>query len=157
MTPSWLLQKTTPLVTAGLLAVGGYYFIRGHNHPGGGFVGGLVLSAIVSSFSLGRGGRVRPTRPYLPYAAFGLFITISSGFIGTLLDIANPFLTSYWANMKIPLIGKIGTPLVFDLGIMLTVAGVVSHFVDSFAGSRSLPEASKGRGLVSHVQEGRSD
>ena len=135
MTPFWLMQKTMSLVSAGLLAVAGYYFFRGHNHPGGGFVGGLLIAAVISSQMLGQGVKAESSGSYLSWAALGLLITIASGFVGTFLNSSDPYLTSYWSPIKIPLLGKLGTPLIFDLGIMLTVAGVVGHFVEIFSQS----------------------
>jgi len=36
-----------------------------------------------------------------------------------------PFLSPVWVDEKLPLIGKVGTPIFFDFGVLLVVFGVV--------------------------------
>jgi len=40
-----------------------------------------------------------------------------------------PFLTGIWATGKWPVVGKLGSPILFDLGVFLVVVGVVTGIV----------------------------
>ena len=46
-----------------------------------------------------------------------------------------PFLTSIWAKLELPVFGEVevGSPLLFDLGVYLVVMGVTLSFVLSLA------------------------
>ena len=46
------------------------------------------------------------------------------------------FLTGHWLEAKIPVIGHLGTPLVFDVGVYLAVFGVVVAIVFELAEER---------------------
>lgn len=103
--------------------------LRGHHEPGGGFVGGvlagaaLCLHAIVIS--------PRRTRRLLPVSdrvqtAVGLLLALAAGLVGPLRG--DPLFTAYWT--EIPLPGEdaavaVGTPMLFELGVFLTVFGAV--------------------------------
>ena len=38
---------------------------------------------------------------------------------------STPLLTGIWYSQALPVVGKVGTPLLFDLGVMLVVLGIV--------------------------------
>jgi multicomponent Na+:H+ antiporter subunit B len=44
-----------------------------------------------------------------------------------------PFMTGLWYSAKIPVIGKVGTPLVFDVGVYLLVVGIVLTIIFALA------------------------
>jgi multicomponent Na+:H+ antiporter subunit B len=104
---------------------------RGHNLPGGGFIGGLIAATAFLLASLGdslsearRLLRIDPTA----LMGVGLAVAIVSGFPGVFAGL--PFLSGEWLpDFKLPLLGKIhlGTPLVFDVGVYFTVVGFVLH------------------------------
>lgn len=117
-----------------------YLLLRGHNLPGGGFIGGLgsALSFVLLSLAHGvqaaqRMLRVDPVR----IAACGLLLAIATGAVPLLWGEA--FLKHY--NFKwqgVPVLGNvaIGTPLLFDIGVFLVVVGVTTKLL--FLLSRSI-------------------
>jgi multicomponent Na+:H+ antiporter subunit B len=65
--------------------------------------------------------RVSPLMLIVAGLSFAFLSTLPSLFAG------NPFFTGEWILLSIPLLGKLklGTPLLFDLGVYLTVWGVI--------------------------------
>ena len=125
-----------------ILAVGGrlllpltvafslYLLWRGHNEPGGGFVGGLIAAAGCTLHALANGRDalarlIRATPKAI--AGTGLLLALGSGLPA--LVSGTPFLTHSWA-----VVGDfaIGTTLVFDIGVYLTVVGAVLTFFDFY-------------------------
>ena len=110
--------------------------LRGHNAPGGGFVGGLLAAGAVVFYALVY-GVVAASRKLLiaPYTliALGLLVAFGSGIFSFFND--QPFMTGEWSVLKIPWLNNlpIGTPLVFDLGVYLAVIGVTTTIVFSLA------------------------
>lgn len=102
--------------------------LRGHNEPGGGFVGGLVVATAFILHALAHNAvAARRAMPVSPQAliAGGLGIALASGVIGAVSG--KPYLTGAWGDFDLPLAGKVtlGSPLLFDVGVYLVVAGVV--------------------------------
>lgn len=98
-------------------------FVRGHHEPGGGFVGGLVAAsaALVHGFAFGLPAtRRRFSPPRL--IVVGLALALLAGLIGLVTD--GSFMSGVWLGFPVPAIGKLGTPLLFDAGVMLVVLGV---------------------------------
>ena len=107
-----------------------FLFLRGHNQPGGGFVGGLVAAAAFALYGIGFGTararealRVRP----ITLLGVGLLLAIVSGLPAALSG--HPFLTAWWPSLPVAL----GTPMLFDAGVFLVVAGVVVMMTLSLA------------------------
>jgi multicomponent Na+:H+ antiporter subunit B len=105
-----------------LLLYGLFLLMRGHNAPGGGFAGGLVVAAAYSlnAFAFGtpaarRALLVDPTR----LIGVGLLLALGSGLTPLLLG--KQFLTALWPAPEL----GIGTPLFFDIGVFCVVVGVV--------------------------------
>lgn len=108
------------------LLVSFYIFLRGHNAPGGGFIAGLVTGVALILLYIAHG--VEWTQQRLPFqfqpiAVAGVGIAVLTG-LGSWL-FGYPFLTSAYAHLSIPLIGKVelATALAFDLGVYFTVVG----------------------------------
>ena len=105
-----------------------YLLWRGHNEPGGGFVGGLIAAAGFTVHALPRGRtallsalRWSPTS----LASTGLLLALLSG-LPALLGLA-PYLTHQWHVSDSGF--AIGTALLFDVGVYLAVLGSVCAFV----------------------------
>jgi multicomponent Na+:H+ antiporter subunit B len=105
-----------------LLLYGIFLLLRGHNAPGGGFAGGLVVAAAycLCAFAFGvadarRALIVDPSR----LIGVGLLLALGSGLLPLLSG--KDFLTALWFA---PSIG-FGTPLIFDVGVFCVVIGVV--------------------------------
>jgi multicomponent Na+:H+ antiporter subunit A len=113
-----------------LLMFSAFLLLRGHNDPGGGFVGGLVAAAAFSlyaiAFGVERARRALLVRP-LTLLGAGLLIALASGLPAVLRG--QPFLTASWVPGPVTL----GTPVVFDIGVFLVVAGVVLMMTFSLA------------------------
>jgi len=125
---SLILRTTTQLLITILLLFSVFLLLRGHDLPGGGFIGGLVGAAAVALYVLAFGAeaantmvRVRP-RGLL---GVGLLAAVVAGLVGTLLG--DPFLTGQWLIIDLP--GgtdiKLSTVLLFDIGVYLVVVGTV--------------------------------
>ncbi len=102
---------------------------RGHNLPGGGFIGGLMAASGLLLAVLAYGWETAD-KPWWPspvvLLASGLAIAALSGVIGIMAG--EVFLTGVWLPaIDLPLLGKLklGTPLLFDVGVYLTVMGFI--------------------------------
>ncbi len=109
-----------------MIVVAVYFFLRGHNLPGGGFVAGLIFAvAIIVQYMLAGTVWVESRfglRTHL-WIAYGLVIACLTG-LGAFL-FGYPFLTSHTARLHLPLLGEIHVPsaFFFDLGVFVTVVG----------------------------------
>ena len=113
-----------------LLLFAVFLLLRGHNEPGGGFVGGLVAAAAFALYAIAFGvKRARQALLVKPMTLLGagLLIALCSGLPAVLRG--QPFLTALWARGPLPL----GTPALFDVGVFLVVAGVVLMMIFSLA------------------------
>jgi len=125
---SILLYHWSHVLKAVMLLLSLLLLLRGHNEPGGGFVGGLlvatafILHALAQNVATAR--RAVPVSPKTLIAS-GLVTALASGLVGVAMG--KPYLTGEWGTFVLPLTGKItlGTPLLFDVGVYLVVAGVV--------------------------------
>jgi monovalent cation:proton antiporter len=103
-----------------------YLLMRGHNHPGGGFIAGvmtalgILLQAIASDLRYVR--RVFRVDPRL-LAGLGLSLALGTGVAPMLLGY--PFLTSTFGHLQVPGLGdiEIASALFFDLGVYCVVVG----------------------------------
>ncbi len=99
---------------------------RGHNAPGGGFIAGLLAASafIMSAFAYG-GASLRRKIKFEPatFIIWGLLLAILSGILSMLSG--DTFLTGLWIHLHLPVLGELhlGTPLLFDIGVFLTVIG----------------------------------
>jgi multicomponent Na+:H+ antiporter subunit B len=118
-----------------LLLFAVFLLLRGHNQPGGGFVGGLVVAAsfVLYSIAFGVGAArrallVRPSR----LLGIGLLVALASGLPG--VAVGQVFMTAIWTTVAAGSIAlDIGTPLAFDIGVFLAVIGVVLTIVFTLA------------------------
>ena len=105
-----------------------FLLLRGHNEPGGGFAGGLVAAAAFVLLSIADG--VEAARRALhadprSFVGVGLLLMLVGGIIGPLLY-GDPFLTAHWWTLPVGDYDvSVGTPLLFDVGVYLGVAGTI--------------------------------
>jgi multicomponent K+:H+ antiporter subunit A len=132
MVPAVLIRLLLPL--SALVSV--YFFMRGHNHPGGGFVAGLVMSVALLLQYIVSGAewveenlRIRPRR----WIAVGLLLALLTG-VGAML-LGYPFLTTHTAVFSLPLLGEMHLPsaLFFDLGVFTLVLGATMLILTALA------------------------
>lgn len=132
---SLILSTATRFVMPLLILFSAFLLIRGHNEPGGGFAGGLVAAAALALFAFTFGtDRARQTLRIDPYSliGWGLLVAVVSGFFGMVLQ-GQPFLSGVWLTQTIPVIGKVGTPLLFDVGVYMVVIGISLLIIFSLA------------------------
>lgn len=123
---SLILQTASRILKPLMLLFSIYLLLSGHNEPGGGFVGGLVAAtAFCLNAQAFSPAAARATLHFDPriIVGVGLLIALASGAGGLL--IGEPYLTGQWASVYVPLVGivKIGTPLLFDVGVYFVVFG----------------------------------
>lgn len=121
-----ILQTATTYLLPLLLLFSVFVLLRGHYLPGGGFIGGLIASiAFVLhgfAYTIQRTLALFKYRP-VNLIPFGLLLCFLSAFAP--IFVGKPFFTSLWMEEKIAVIGSVGTPLFFDIGVYLVVIGVV--------------------------------
>lgn len=128
---SIILRTATRLLLPLILLLALFVFNRGHNEPGGGFIGGLLAAIAFALLEKAQGleaaRRALRFRPQ-SIAAVGLGCTLVSGLWGALQY--GYFLKGVWPLIeKLPDGSKSGLPLgsimLFDFGVFLVVLGGV--------------------------------
>ncbi|MEO0482023.1 MAG: Na+/H+ antiporter subunit B [Planctomycetota bacterium] len=133
--------------------------IRGHNAPGGGFVGGLLAASAFTTYAMAFGTpavrRMLHVQLHM-IIGLGLLLAFASGVPGL---IGGSFLQAYdkWLVLETPGLGqlKIGTPLFFDIGVYFAVMGVCLMMIFELAEAEperrdaGSPEGPAGRGGTS--------
>jgi len=129
-----IIFRTVSRLLMGLMLLFSLFLLwRGHNEPGGGFIGGLVAAAGLVVYGLADGpDSMRQILRADPraIALSGLLIAVLSG-VMPLLSGAE-FLTGLWLFIGATATDKglaLGTPLLFDIGVYLTVVGGVVGMV----------------------------
>ena len=124
---SIILNITAKFLFPWLLLLSLIVLYRGHNLPGGGFIGGLIAASAFILYTLGPGvGAARRTLRIAPEGlmGLGLLLAITSG-IGGVFG-GGAFMKGLWIPVfSVPLLGNVhlGTPLIFDIGVYLVVIG----------------------------------
>jgi multicomponent Na+:H+ antiporter subunit B len=117
-----------------LLLFAVFVLIRGHNEPGGGFIGGLMAAAAFALYAIAYGvPQARRALRFDPHILIGagLLVAVISGLLP--LFAGKPFMTGLWSTQIVPVLGKLGTPLLFDIGVFLTVIGVTLMIIFALA------------------------
>lgn len=124
---SVILSTTARFLLPLLLLFSLSLLIRGHDGPGGGFAGGLVAATAFTLYIFA--ADVRSDRRLLrvePRVLTGAGLLLAAGVGALPLASGRPFLSGLWTTARLPLLGEVelGTPLLFDVGVYLVVAGV---------------------------------
>ncbi|QDG76977.1 Na+/H+ antiporter subunit B [Labrenzia sp. PHM005] len=122
-----IFRTFAPYLAALMVLFSIFVLLRGHNEPGGGFIGGLIAASALAIFGIACGvASVRRAIVFHPMSisAFGLFIGALAGLPS--LVFGQAYMTSQWlifhlADVEIAL----STPLVFDIGVYLVVVGAI--------------------------------
>lgn len=122
-----IFRTAAPVLTALMLVFSVFVLLRGHNEPGGGFIGGLIGASGILIYGIAMG--VEATRKALrvhpiTFAGLGVVLAAISGFISLAADV--PFLTGLWWIFEVD--GSeiaLSTPLIFDIGVYAVVVGAV--------------------------------
>ncbi len=123
-----LFRSMAPFLVSLMLLFSIFVLLRGHNLPGGGFIGGLI--AVCALAILGISGGVSSVRRALKIqplgiAAIGLLVSLLAGLVS--MPAGVPFMTGLWVypqifGTEVPL----STPMLFDLGVYLVVVGSIT-------------------------------
>lgn len=124
---SLMLRRLAHEIFWPLLILSVVALYRGHNLPGGGFIGGLLAASPFVLVGLAEGlaaARQRLRVSPVMLIATGLALALGSGWLTPLAG--QDFMTGGWLpTFTLPLLGAVhlGTPLIFDIGIYLSVVG----------------------------------
>ena len=124
------LRLADRALTPVIILVAIILFLRGHDYPGGGFIAGLTVAAAIELQILAQGAgpvNARFGRYLLPLVGLGLFTAVSAALLGFY---QGGFFKGIW--LKFDLLGaeiKVGTPQMFDLGVMLVVIGMTVTYL----------------------------
>jgi multicomponent Na+:H+ antiporter subunit B len=130
---SIILRAGTRYLAGLLILFSVYMLLRGHNEPGGGFIGGLIgaIAFVLYAIACGTAAARRALR-VLPQtvAMVGLGISLLAGLAAA--PFAEPLFSGQWlfvggseTEKGLPL----STVLVFDIGVYLVVFGSVLTLV----------------------------
>jgi len=134
-----IFRVAAPFLTALMLLFSLFVLLRGHNEPGGGFIGGLIASSAIAVYGMACGvDAVRSALHFHPiaYAGLGLLLAVTAGFM-PLLGGAQ-FMTGLWAFINLG--GSevaLSTTLLFDIGVFLVILGAISAIALSLEDSQA--------------------
>ena len=123
-----IFRTIAPFLAAIMVLFSIFVLLRGHNEPGGGFIGGLIAASAFAIYGIAAG--VAPVRRAIYFhpmgiAGFGLFIAAIAGLPSLISGV--PFLTGLWTaidafGVKVDL----STPMLFDIGVYFVVVGAIT-------------------------------
>ncbi len=125
---SVIFRTVAPVLTSLMVLFSVFVLLRGHNEPGGGFIGGLIAVSALAIYGMAHGVEtVRRAIFFHPMAiaGAGLFTATFAGLISIFAGV--PFMTGLWIypailGVEIPL----STVFLFDAGVYLVVVGAIS-------------------------------
>jgi multicomponent Na+:H+ antiporter subunit B len=106
---------------------------RGHNEPGGGFIGGIMAGMGFVLYAMAVGvEKARKSRTIKPvsFMGLGLFFALISGLFAPFSGVGL-FMQGVWTEIELPWGSaiKLGTPLLFDAGVYLLVTGMITSIM----------------------------
>lgn len=129
MMQTLILRTIAPLLIGLMIVFSIFVLLRGHDEPGGGFIGGLIAASAFALYAIACGVQaVRRALYFHPMtiAGNGVFFATIAGVPSLWNEVT--YLTGLWWTPVLP--GgselKLSTPLVFDIGVWLTVVGTVT-------------------------------
>ena len=144
MVPAVLVRLLLPIAVVIAL----YFFMRGHNLPGGGFVAGLCVAiAFLTQYIVAGTYWVEAhlQLKVIRWIALGMLAAVATG-LGSLW-FGYPFLTSHTAHVTLPGLGEVHFPsaMLFDVGVFAVVVGATLLILTALAhqsvrGHRRAPE-----------------
>lgn len=123
-----IFRTMAPYLTSLMVLFSVFVLLRGHNEPGGGFIGGLIAASAFAIYGIACGvPQVRRAFHFHPMAisGFGLFLAAISGLLSLAYEV--PFLTGLWTSINLFGIAvDLSTVLFFDIGVYLVVVGSIT-------------------------------
>ena len=123
-----IFRTIAPFLTALMLLFSVFILLRGHNEPGGGFIGGLIAASALAIYGIANGVpavrraiRVHP----LAIAGAGLLMSTAAGLLSIISGV--PFMTGLWIypvilGLEVPL----SSVMLFDIGVYFVVLGAIT-------------------------------
>jgi len=132
---SLILRSAALIIIPLQLVFSVFLLLRGHDEPGGGFIGGLVASGAFSLYlftfgikALNRLLWISPKDYLSTGLVLGLVALILPVFVG------KEFFTALWFEFYIAsTLVKLSTVLIFDIGVYLTVVGTLMTMFTAIA------------------------
>ena len=123
-----IFRTMAPFLVALMLVFSVFILLRGHNEPGGGFIGGLIAASALAIYGIANGvPAVRRAIRFHPLSIAGAGLMMSS--VAGLVSIATgvPFMTGLWVypsiiGVEVPL----STVMLFDIGVYFVVVGAIT-------------------------------
>ena len=125
---SVIFRAVAPFLTSLMVLFSIFVLLRGHNEPGGGFIGGLIAVSALAIYGIAFGvNAVRRAIRFHPLAiaGAGLLLATVSGLVSVIAGV--PFRTGLWIypslfGVEVPL----ATVMSFDVGVYLVVVGAIT-------------------------------
>lgn len=123
-----IFRTVAPLLACLMVVFSIFVLLRGHNQPGGGFIGGLVAASAFAIHGIANGvDSVRRAIYFHPIniAAFGVLLGTAAGMLSIFFGV--PFMTGLWTYPH--LFGveiALSTVLFFDIGVYFAVVGTIT-------------------------------
>ncbi len=133
---SAILKTAMRLIVPLTLLFAAYVTLKGHNEPGGGFIGGLIFAIGFVMFRLAFGADdYRRLVPLHPRVLVSIGLAIAAVTTVLPLFFGQGLLTSYVTYIGLPL-GEtmhFASAVFFDLGVLLVVIGVSTGMIARLA------------------------
>jgi multicomponent Na+:H+ antiporter subunit B len=123
-----IFRTLAPVITVTMIVFSIFVMLRGHNEPGGGFIGGLIGASAIAIYGIAAGPaavRVAMRVDPLVIAGFGVLLAGLSGMVSLVYGL--PYLTGIWTHLQLGEAGAaLSTPMIFDIGVYFVVFGTIS-------------------------------
>lgn len=122
-----IFRTVAPYLTSLMVLFSLFVLLRGHNEPGGGFIGGLIAASAFAIYGIACGVPAARRALYfhpMAISGFGLFLAALSGMASLFEEV--PFLTGLWTSINfLGIRVDISTVLFFDMGVYFVVVGSI--------------------------------
>ena len=123
-----IFRTIAPYICALMILFSIFVCLRGHNEPGGGFIGGLIAASAFAVFGISNGvNAVRRSIVIHPMAiaGCGLLFGVCTGVASLLFE--QPFFTGQWLFADaFGVTVALSTPMFFDIGVYFVVVGTMT-------------------------------
>ncbi|MBV1894294.1 MAG: hypothetical protein KUG57_09620 [Ilumatobacteraceae bacterium] len=135
-----ILDTSIKVLFPSILVLAVYFLFAGHNRPGGGFVGGLMVGAALALRYVSGGAEAVRTTFRLPAHVLlgtGLFIAAATAFVPLLFG--ESILEHGDIEFDLPVFHhvKVTSALPFDVGVAIVVIGLILMAFAAFGDERS--------------------
>ncbi len=145
---SLILRAGTRVLAPMMLLLSVFLLWRGHNLPGGGFIGGLVATSAIALQGIAFGAEAARRTLILPPAVLaGVGVSIASVAALPPALAGLPLFTGLWLKLDLGdgAVLPLSTPLLFDIGVFLTVIGGVASLLTALEEEPALDQDTGGR------------